>query len=238
MRGLNETSSVWQGRDLSHFRSGDGQDIFDIHEHFSDWLKYARPGGYYLYDLFASSAPGRDIKLPCTGDRPLLNLASYNYLGLAQDPRVLEAAARALANFGLGAAGSPYLSGALSVHEELAQALARFKGVDAALLFPTGYSANVGAIAALVGPGDVVISDILAHASILDGCVLSRAKLSLFRHNDPRSLARKLEQAEGRALVAGASPSILESRSASTSTSGLCRRASAGWVATSRARTS
>jgi len=193
--------SSWQTRDLSHCRTGEGRDIFDIHEHFSQWVEHARPGGYYLYDLFASSAPGTDIRLAQTGERPLLNLASYNYLGLAQDPRVLEAAVSALARFGLGAAGSPYLSGSLSVHDELARAIARFKSVDAALLFPTGYSANVGTIAALVGPGDVVICDILAHASIFDGCALSRAKLSLFRHNDPRSLARKLEQASGRVLV-------------------------------------
>src|SRR5690606_5793585 len=157
--------------------TGEGRDIFDIHEHFSQWVEHARPGGYYLYDLFASSAPGTDIRLAQTGERPLLNLASYNYLGLAQDPRVLEAAVSALARFGLGAAGSPYLSGSLSVHDGLARAIARFKSVDAALLFPTGYSANVGTIAALVGPGDVVICDILAHASIFDGCALSRAKL-------------------------------------------------------------
>ncbi|MFO7568046.1 MAG: aminotransferase class I/II-fold pyridoxal phosphate-dependent enzyme [Enhygromyxa sp.] len=191
----------WQARDLSHFRTGEGRDIFGIHQHFSDWVEDARPGGYYLYDLFASSAPGPDIRLAHTGDRPLLNLASYNYLGLAQDPRVLAAASAALAHYGLGAAGSPYLSGHMRVHDQLAQAIADFKGVEAALLFPTGYSANVGTIAALLGPHDVVIADILAHASILDGCALSRARLSLFRHNDPRSLARKLEQAGGRVLV-------------------------------------
>jgi 8-amino-7-oxononanoate synthase len=194
-------SSAWHERDLSHFRGGEGNDIFDIQGHFAHWAEQARPGGYYLYEMFATSAPGRNIRLAQTGERPLLNLASYNYLGLAQDPRVIDAAAAALARYGLGAAGSPYLSGLLNVHEELAEAIARFKHCEAALLFPTGYAANVGTIAALVGPGDVVICDILAHASIFDGCAQSRAKLSLFRHNDPRSLARKLEQATGRVLV-------------------------------------
>lgn len=188
-------SGAWQQRDLSHFRRGEGGDIFDIHAHFSRWLEDARPGGYYLYDLFASSAPGRDIRVACppAGEQRLINLASYNYLGLAQHPRVIEAAAACLAEYGLGAAGSPYLSGSLSVHQALASALARFKQVNGALLFPTGYAANTGTIPALVGPGDVVLTDILAHASIFDGAVLSRAKLSLFRHNDPRSLARKLD---------------------------------------------
>lgn len=194
----------WQQRDLTHFRSSEGGDLFDVQGHYTAWLKHARPGGYYLYDLTASSAPGREIQIAGTGtERPLINLASYNYLGLAQHPRVIAAAAACLAHYGLGAAGSPYLSGLLSVHDELERELARFKGLDSALLFPTGYSANVGTIAALVGPGDTVITDILAHASIFDGCVLSRAKLSLFRHNDLRSLERKLEggSERGRALV-------------------------------------
>lgn len=194
----------WRQRDLSHFRSGEGRDLFDIHGHFSRWVEQARPGGYHLYDLTAKSAPGREIQLARPGfEQPLINLASYNYLGLAQHPRVIEAASQCLARYGLGAAGSPYLSGALHVHEELERELARFKGVESVLLFPTGYSANVGAIAALVGPGDNVVTDILAHASIFDGCVLSRAKLSLFRHNDVRSLERKLEACSerGRTLV-------------------------------------
>ena len=195
----------WNTKDLSHFRSSEGGDLFDIHEHYSQWLGDAKPGGYYLYYLSAETQPGPQIRVRGEGApaRRLLNLASYNYLGLAQDPRVLEAAGQALARYGLGAAGSPYLSGALTLHDELTAELAHFKQAEDALLFPTGYSANLGAISALVGPGDVVIADIRAHASIFDGCVLSRAKLQLFRHNDPRSLARKLDglPADARALV-------------------------------------
>jgi 8-amino-7-oxononanoate synthase len=194
----------WRQRDLTHFRNSEGGDLFDVHGHYSRWLEYARPGGYYLYGLTASSAPGPQIQIESPApDQPLINLASYNYLGLAQHPRVIAAAAACLAHYGLGAAGSPYLSGGLNVHDELVDEIVRFKQVESALLFPTGYSANVGTIAALVGPGDRVITDILAHASIFDGCVLSRAKLSVFRHNDVRSLERKLEDgsARGRTLV-------------------------------------
>lgn len=204
MSDSSASQQDWQQRDLTHFRSSEGRDLFDVHAHYSRWLEHAWPGGYYLYDLTASSAPGREIQLAAPGTaQPLINLASYNYLGLAQDPRVIAAAAACLAHYGLGAAGSPYLSGLLSVHDELAAEIARFKHVDSALLFPTGYSANVGTIAALVGPGDTVITDILAHASIFDGCVLSRAKLSLFRHNDVRNLERKLDGSSdrGRTLV-------------------------------------
>ena len=196
----------WQQRDLSHFRHGDGGDMFDIHAHYSRWLSEARPGGYYLYYLSANSAPAQNIEIsrPGRSQKRMLNLASYNYLGLAQDPRVLQAAAATLMRYGLGAAGSPYLSGALEVHEQLSEELAAFKAAEACLLFPTGYATNIGVISALVGPGDLIVTDISAHASIIDGAVLSRAKLSFFRHNDPRSLARKLEgvPAETRVLVA------------------------------------
>jgi 8-amino-7-oxononanoate synthase len=190
----------WEDRDLSHFRRTTGSDLFDVHEHFDQWLQPARKGGYELYEQAATTSPGTSLHVEGCG-HPLINLASYNYLGLSYRSEVIEAAASALRHYGLGAAGSPILSGLMSVHEELARALARFKRVERVLLFPTGYSANVGTISALVGPEDTVITDILAHASIMDGAVLARAKVSLFRHNDMRSLQQKLSRAEGRKLV-------------------------------------
>lgn len=194
--------SHWQHRDLSHFRRCSGADIFDVHAHFAEWLAQARRGGYYLYDLSASSGPRTEIRVPSPdGDAPLLNLASYNYLGLSYRDEVVAAAEAALRRFGLGAAGSPYLSGLFEIHEQLAAELAAFKAVDAVLLFPSGYAANLGTISALVGPGDTVITDLLAHASIIDGCVLSRATLRSFRHNDCESLERRLQDAAGRKLV-------------------------------------
>ncbi|TNE92602.1 MAG: aminotransferase class I/II-fold pyridoxal phosphate-dependent enzyme [Deltaproteobacteria bacterium] len=194
------TSEDWHRRDLSHFRRTTGADLFDVHEHFADWLSTARPGGYHLYEAAAHSAPSTSIRMSAHGDA-LINLASYNYLGLSVRPEVRAAAARALETYGLGAAGSPHLSGLLAVHEELAEAIAAFKAVESVLLFPTGYSANVGTISALVGPGDVVITDILAHASILDGCAMSGATTRLFRHNDCESLEKKLAGTTGRVLV-------------------------------------
>lgn len=196
---MDETAT-WHDRDLSHFRRSTGTDLFDVHDHFRRWLLDARPAGYELYEQGATSAPTTRIALEGL-ERPLINLASYNYLGLSYRPEVLEAAGRALARFGLGAAGSPHLSGLLEVHTDLSRELAEFKGTEAAMLFPSGYAANVGAISALVGPDDVVITDILAHASIMDGAVLSQARMSLFRHNDMESLAQKLSRANGRKLV-------------------------------------
>ncbi len=195
-----DESRSWHEQDLSHFRRTTGTDLFDVHDHFRRWLSDARPAGYELYEQGATSAPKTRITLEGL-DRPLINLASYNYLGLSYRPEVLDAAARTLGRLGLGAAGSPHLSGLLDVHDAFSQELAAFKGAEAALLFPSGYAANVGAIAALVGPEDVVVTDILAHASIMDGALLSQARLSLFRHNDMDSLAQKLARAKGRKLV-------------------------------------
>lgn len=193
----------WTSKDLSHFFHCTGNDIFDVHGHFSKWTRDSRPGGYYLYELSADSAPGVNIRLSDNAgvDQSLFNLASYNYLGLAQHPEVVEAAIESLRHFGLGAAGSPYLSGQLSIHDRLAHALADFKKVESVLLFPSGYSANVGIISALVKPGDYVVTDQFSHASIFDGVALSGATLLMFRHNDMASLESKLKKAKGRALV-------------------------------------
>jgi len=190
----------WKQYDLSHFRTTTGDDLFDVHDHFTRWSEDARPGGYDLYLQSLSTAPCPHVKLGSEHSQ-LLNLASYNYLGLSYRSEVIEAAVEALRHYGLGAAGSPHLSGLLALHEGLARELADFKGVEAALLFPSGYSANIGAISALVGPNDWVIADMNAHASIVDGCVLAQAKLSFFRHNDMRGLEKRLAGSSGRKLV-------------------------------------
>ncbi len=191
----------WRKRDLSHFQGATGTDLFEIHEHYARWSKDAQPGGYELYDQHLTSAPAASVDLSGSSDA-LVNLASYNYLGLSTRPEVADAAAAAVRHFGLSASGSPLLSGLLSVHDELERALADFKQVEAMLLFPTGYATNVGVISALAGPGDVVIADAFAHASIVDGVSLAHARMVYFRHNDMRHLERALKRAKGRSLVA------------------------------------
>src|SRR6185436_18743657 len=100
-----------------------------------------------------------------------------------------------------GASGSPILSGTFDVHEELEQAVARFKGKPNSILFPTGYSANVGFISALMRSGDNVILDQYSHASIVDGAILAKSKTTFFRHNNPLDLDRKLANMKGKKLV-------------------------------------
>jgi 8-amino-7-oxononanoate synthase len=134
--------------------------------------------------------------------REVLLLCSNDYLGLAADPRVREAAAEAALRWGAGAGAARLISGNMEPHRELEAALAAFKGYERALLFGSGYLANVGTIAALAGPGEVVFSDELNHASIIDGCRLARAETAIYRHNDVEHLERLLrESASHPALI-------------------------------------
>ncbi len=126
--------------------------------------------------------------------RSLLNFASNDYLDLAGDPRVVEAARSALSS-GAGARASALVCGRSDWHVKLEERLAAFEENEAALLFPTGYAANVGTIGALAGPGDVVFCDRLNHASLVDGCKLSGAKLRVYPHRDLARLEHTLKKA-------------------------------------------
>lgn len=133
--------------------------------------------------------------------RPVLLLCSNNYLGLADHPRVREAAADAAMRWGVGAGGSRHEAGTMTLHRRLEERLAAFHGRESALLFGSGYLANAGAIAALARPGDVVFSDAHNHPSIVDGCRLSRAEVFVYDHGDVEHLAWGIEQAEGRGAL-------------------------------------
>ncbi len=126
--------------------------------------------------------------------REVLLFAGSNYLDLAAHPEVVEAASRAARELGCAAGGSRLINGNLAAHEELEESLAKFLGADAALAFATGYMANVGVIPALVGRDDVVVSDALSHASIIDGCRLSRAEVRVFPHGELDALEATLRE--------------------------------------------
>ena len=158
-------------------------------------LQELRDRGLYRRLRLLSGPQGPRVELD---GRPVLLLCSNNYLGLAEHPRVREAAAEAALRWGAGAGASRLISGTMEPHRQLESRLAAFKGFEAALLFGSGYLANTGAIAALAGPGEVVFSDALNHASIVDGCRLSRAETFVYRHGDLDHLTWGLEQAGGR----------------------------------------
>jgi 8-amino-7-oxononanoate synthase len=196
--------STFSDYDYSNFYYGAGDDPINLLGPFRDWYQEAVPNGYYLYSEPLQTAPTTRarVKNRKTGVvQDLLNLASYNYLGISYRPEVKKAAIAAVEKYGLGASGSPILSGTMDIHLELAEAVARFKAKEAAILFPTGYSANVGFISSLMRAGDNVIIDQYSHASIVDGAILAKSKTVFFRHNNPMDLERKLLKCTGKKLV-------------------------------------
>ncbi len=136
--------------------------------------------------------------------KPVLLLCSNNYLGLADHPRVRQAAAEAAMRWGVGAGASRLVSGSMTIHRRLEERLAAFEGSESCVLFGSGYLANIGVIGALAGPEDVIFSDELNHASIIDGCRLSRAEVIVYRHRDVEHLdwcMRKHGERRARRLI-------------------------------------
>ncbi len=136
--------------------------------------------------------------------REVINLASNNYLGLANHPRLVEAAAGAVRRYGAGSGAVRTISGTMSVHLELEERIAAFKNVEACVVFQSGFTANSGTVSAILGPADHIVSDELNHASIIDGCRLSKAKIHVFPHRDAGAAARilgELEPGAGRKLL-------------------------------------
>ena len=128
------------------------------------------------------------------GGRDLLLLSSNDYLGLANHPLLVEAAVRAIREFGVGSGASRLVSGSMTPHAAFEERIAAFKGSEAALLFNSGYAANTGIIQGLCGPDDLVFSDALNHASIIDGCRLSRVRTLVYPHRDLAALEELMEQ--------------------------------------------
>ena len=126
--------------------------------------------------------------------KPVLNFCANNYLGLANHPRLKEAAKKAIDEYGIGPGAVRTIAGTMSLHEKLEQRLAEFKKAEAVVTLQSGFTANLATIPALVGKGDVIFSDRLNHASIIDGCRLSRAKIVAYEHNSPDDLRRKIEE--------------------------------------------
>lgn len=126
-----------------------------------------------------------------------IQLGSNNYLGLTSDPRVVQAAHDALDAYGTGLTGSRLLNGTIPLHLELEREIADWMGTEEAIVFSTGHQANVGTLGTILEPGDTVIADSGDHASILDGCLLSKAKLRPFRHNRLDKLEKQLQRAQG-----------------------------------------
>ena len=170
-----------------------------------DWLKQEIDGlkeaGLYNRIRTISSAQG--ARLVVDG-KEVLNFCSNNYLGLANHPKIVEAAKDATKKYGVGPAAVRSIAGTMDLHVELEKRLAKFKGAEDVITFQSGFTANLGTISALVGKEDVIFSDRLNHASIIDGCRLSGAKIIAYDHNDASALEAAIQEAAGtyrRALI-------------------------------------
>lgn len=138
---------------------------------------------------------------PRPADSPLLDLASNDYLGLARHPEVSRGAAEAAHRWGAGATGSRLVTGSTELHADLETELAAFCGFEAALVLSSGYAANLAAVTALTAPGTLVVSDASNHASLIDGCRLSRARTEVVPHADPEAVRTALTGHDGRAVA-------------------------------------
>ncbi len=146
-----------------------------------------------LYNRIRTLSSPQGAWLIVDGQRAL-NFCSNNYLGLANHPRLVEAAKRAIDRYGVGPAAVRTIAGTMDLHVQLEQRFAQFKGVESAITFQSGFSANLATIPALVGKDDLIISDELNHASIIDGCRLSGAKIMRYKHCDVQDLEQVLKE--------------------------------------------
>ncbi len=186
---------------LLDFVSAESPDLFAKTEEFSAFLQDWRSKGTYSYHRSLTSACSRRTTIrdaSTSQDRQMIVLASNNYLGLNQHPKVIAAATDALKRFGSGMCGSRLLSGTYDTVVELEDDLAAFEDKEAAMVFTSGYQANVGTVSALLRPDDAAYIDKLCHASIVDGCRLSQCTTRIFRHNDMDDLKRVLAKSRNR----------------------------------------
>ncbi len=171
----------------------------------NEWIYGIKRSGHYLFHIpVEDQTQGAWVTVQ---GRRMLMMATYSYLGLIGHPRLAQAACEAARRYGTGSHGARGLSGTLPIHLELEKTIAEFKGTEAAIVFPTGYVTNVSTIASLVGRGDYIISDKYNHASLVDGAVMSGAKLLRYKHNDLDMLERRLKavpEGAGKLIIADA----------------------------------
>src|SRR5271167_2285123 len=144
----------------------------------------------------------RILEGPCAAEsrfdgQDVINLASNNYLGLTTHPKLIEAATEATRKYGAGSGAVRTISGTMDLHMELERRIARFKNVEACVVFQSGFAANAGTVSAVLGPEDHIVSDQLNHASIIDGARLSRAKIYVFPHKNHEAAGRILAELDG-----------------------------------------
>src|SRR5258707_443081 len=161
-----------------------------LHDQLEQW----RAEGTYQRLRILETASAAEARFD---GKQVINLASNNYLGVTTHPKLREAALEAIRKFGVGSRAVRTISGTMSIHMQLEERIAAFKNVEACVVFQSGFAANAGTVSAILTPEDHIISDELNHASIIDGCRLSKAKIHVFRHRDAPHAEEKLKALEG-----------------------------------------
>ncbi|MBO9542245.1 glycine C-acetyltransferase [bacterium] len=167
---------------------------YDPFGYLADELQDLKDRGLYRMPRVLE---GKQEAEACFDHQEVVNLSSNNYLGLTTHPKLVKAAHEAIDTFGAGSGSVRTIAGTMSQHVELEAKIAAFKHTEAALVFQSGFTANSGTVSAVLGKEDVIVSDELNHASIIDGCRLSRAKIAVFKHKDVADLRRVLDEVKG-----------------------------------------
>jgi glycine C-acetyltransferase len=183
---------------LSNFLAGESDDPLQAPASFTNWMRVGAWAVQLYEPELLATADARTVINYGGKPRPMINLCSYNYLGLANHPEVLAAAHEALRTHGMGACGSPMLSGMTDLHRELERRVAKFLRREDAMLFNSGFGGALGTISGLLRKTDVALLDNRSHLSLRDGAVLSRCRTEKFEHNDPASLDAALSRHKGR----------------------------------------
>jgi hypothetical protein len=183
---------------LSNFLAHETSDPLEPPPGFTHWMRQAKFAVELYEPELLASADARTTIDYNGRPRSVINLCSYNYLGLANHPEVIAAAQEALKTHGLGACGSPMLSGMTDLHRELERQVAKFLGREDAMLFNSGFGGALGTISGLLRKNDVAILDNRSHLSLRDGAALSRCRADKFEHNDPASLDKALARKQAR----------------------------------------
>jgi glycine C-acetyltransferase len=187
---------------LGDFVVGERNDPLAPPAGFAEWRRKEIAWAASLYEPDMLGAADARTAIQYEGkSKSVINLCSYNYLGLANHPEVIAAATEALRKYGMGACGSPMLSGMTDLHRQLERSMADFLGREDAMLFNSGFGGALGTISGLLRKNDVAILDNRSHLSLRDGAVLSRCRLDRFEHNDPASLDAALTRRHGKSLL-------------------------------------
>jgi glycine C-acetyltransferase len=186
------------------FQDFESEDLFEVADYFCRLIEDSYKRKYMVYGQPMMTSPKTEVEVfewNTNSIRKFLNFCSYNYLGFSYHPEVIKTVQDTVGEFGTGAVSAPLLGGNSWMLQKLEEEMAKLKGKEKAVVFPTGYGTNVGILSALLRPGDVAVMDILSHASIYDGVRMAGADIKIFSHNNPSHLEKVLKNLDTKRVI-------------------------------------